>query len=143
MQVPLAMTEEGEEGDKLSPFFKNPVMWAGFAIPALWGTLHGLYNYFPEIIPIATDVDPIRMHVPVFDRTQDLLVALRFNIIGFFYFLKTDIAFSLWFFNLLSFFVRGIFGILGVASTETGGAGHSCKIPSWPISRWGRSWCSF
>jgi hypothetical protein len=129
MQVPLAMTEEGEEGDKLSPFFKNPVMWAGFAIPALWGTLHGLYNYFPEIIPIATDVDPIRMHVPVFHRTQDLFVALRFNIIGFFYFLKTDIAFSLWFFNLLSFFVRGIFGILGVASTETGGAGHAVQDP--------------
>ena len=129
MQVPLAMTEEGEDGDKLSPFFKNPVMWAGFAIPALWGTLHGLYNYFPEIIPIATEVDPIRMDVPVFHRTQDLYVALRFNIIGFFYFLKTDIAFSLWFFNLLSFFVRGIFGILGVASTETGGAGHSVQDP--------------
>jgi hypothetical protein len=104
-------------------------MWAGFAIPALWGTLHGLYNYFPEIIPIATEVDPIRMDVPVFHRTQDLYVALRFNIIGFFYFLKTDIAFSLWFFNLLSFFVRGIFGILGVASTETGGAGHSVQDP--------------
>ena len=122
MQVPLAMTEEGEDDQKLSPFFKNPVMWAGFAIPALWGTLHGLYNYFPEIIPIAQNVDPIRMDVPVFRRTADLYVALRFNIIGFFYFLKTDIAFSLWFFNLLSFAVRGIFGILGVVSSETGGA---------------------
>ena len=120
MQVPLAMTEEGEDDQKLSPFFKNPIMWAGFAIPALWGTLHGLYNYFPEIIPIAQNVDPIRMDVPVFRRTADLYVALRFNIIGFFYFLKTDIAFSLWFFNLLSFAVRGIFGILGVVSSETG-----------------------
>lgn len=129
MQVPLSMTEEGEKGDKLSPFFKNPMMWAGFAIPALWGTLHGLYNYFPEIIPVAQDVDPVRMDVPVFRGTQDLYVALRFNIIGFFYFLKTDIAFSLWFFNLLSFLVRGIFGVLGVASTETGGAGHAVHDP--------------
>jgi hypothetical protein len=129
MQVPLSMTEEGKDGDKLSPFFKNPMMWAGFAIPALWGTLHGLYNYFPEIIPVAQDVDPVRMNVPVFRGTQDLYVALRFNIIGFFYFLKTDIAFSLWFFNLLSFCVRGIFGILGVASTETGGAGHAVHDP--------------
>ena len=129
MQVPLAMTEEGEDEQKLSPFFKNPVMWAGFAIPALWGTLHGLYNYFPEIIPIAQNVDPIRMDVPVFRRTADLYVALRFNIIGFFYFLKTDIAFSLWFFNLLSFAVRGIFGILGVVSSETGGAGHAVHDP--------------
>ena len=129
MQVPLAMTEEGEDEQKLSPFFKNPVMWAGFAIPALWGTLHGLYNYFPEIIPIAQNVDPLRMDVPVFRRTADLYVALRFNIIGFFYFLKTDIAFSLWFFNLLSFAVRGIFGILGVISSETGGAGHAVRDP--------------
>jgi hypothetical protein len=129
MQVPLAMTEEGEKDEKLSPFFKNPMMWAGFAIPALWGTLHGLYNYFPELMPIAHDVDPIRMDVPIFHRTADLYVALRFNIIGFFYFLKTDIAFSLWFFNLLSFFVRGIFGVLGVASTETGGAGHAVHDP--------------
>ena len=129
MQVPLAMTEEGEDNQKLSPFFKNPVMWAGFAIPALWGTLHGLYNYFPEIIPIAQNVDPIRMDVPVFRRTADLYIALRFNIIGFFYFLKTDIAFSLWFFNLLSFAVRGIFGILGVISSETGGARHAVHDP--------------
>ena len=129
MQVPLAMTEEGEDDQKLSPFFKNPVMWAGFAIPALWGTLHGLYNYFPETIPIAQNVDPVRMDVQVFRRTADLYVALRFNIIGFFYFLKTDIAFSLWFFNLLSFAVRGIFGILGVVSSETGGAGHAVRDP--------------
>ena len=129
MQVPLAMTEEGEDDQKLSPFFKNPIMWAGFAIPALWGTLHGLYNYFPETIPIAQNVDPVRMDVQVFRRTADLYVALRFNIIGFFYFLKTDIAFSLWFFNLLSFAVRGIFGILGVVSSETGGAGHAVRDP--------------
>ena len=129
MQVPLAMTEEGEKGDRLSPFFKNPIMWAGFAIPALWGTLHGLYNYFPETVPIATDVDPLLMEVSVFRRTSDLYVALRFNIIGFFYFLKTEIAFSLWFFNLLSFAVRGLFGIIGVASTEAAGAGHSVQDP--------------
>jgi len=129
MQVPLAMTEEGADGEKLSPFFKNPVMWAGFAIPALWGTLHGLYNYFPEVVPIATDVDPIRMDIPIFTNLPGLYIALRFNIIGFFYFLKTDIAFSLWFFNVLSFFVRGIFNILGVASTEVGGAGHAVHDP--------------
>ena len=125
MQVPLAMTAPGKATDRLGPFFKNPVMWAGFALPALWGTLHGLYNYFPEIIPLAKDVDPVRMNVSIFHDIKDLFVAFRFNIIGFFYFLKTDIAFSLWFFNLLSFLVRGIFGILGIASTENLGVGHT------------------
>ena len=40
MQVPLSMTEEGKPGEVLSPFYKNSMMWAGFALPALWGTLH-------------------------------------------------------------------------------------------------------
>ena len=129
MQVPMAMTEEGKDSERLSPFFKNPIMWAGFAVPALYGTLHGLYNYFPELVPVAQNVDPIHMSIPVFRRTADLFVLVRFNIIGFFYFLKTDIAFSLWFFNLLSFAVRGLFAIFGVASSETGGAGHAVHDP--------------
>ena len=129
MQVPLAMTEEGKDGERSSPFFKNPIMWAGFAVPALYGTLHGLYNYFPELVPVAQDFDPIHMSIPVFQRTADLFVLVRFNIIGFFYFLKTDIAFSLWFFNLLSFAMRGIFAIFDVASSETGGAGHAVHDP--------------
>ena len=95
MQVPLAMVEEAKPGDRLSGFFKNPVMWVGFSLPALWGTLHGLYNYFPDIIPVATYIDTVRMDIELFHSIQPLFVALRFNIIGFFYFLKTEIAFSL------------------------------------------------
>ena len=124
MQVSLAMTEQGRYGERVSPFFKNPVMWAGFAIPALWGTLHGLYNYFPETIPIAKEVDPLHLRLTIFHGVADMYVLLRFNIIGFFYFLKTEIAFSLWFFNLLAYGVRGIFGILGITSPQTQSAGH-------------------
>ena len=124
MQVSLAMTEQGRYGERVSPFFKNPVMWAGFAIPALWGTLHGLYNYFPEIIPIAKEVDPLHLRLSIFHGVADMYVLLRFNIIGFFYFLKTEIAFSLWFFNLLAYGVRGIFGVLGITSPQTQSAGH-------------------
>ena len=124
MQVSLAMTEQGRYGERVSPFFKNPVMWAGFAIPALWGTLHGLYNYFPETIPIAKEIDPLHLRLTIFHGVADMYVLLRFNIIGFFYFLKTEIAFSLWFFNLLAYGVRGIFGILGITSPQTQSAGH-------------------
>ena len=124
MQVSLAMTEQGRYGERVSPFFKNPVMWAGFAIPALWGTLHGLYNYFPETIPIAKEIDPLHLRLSIFHGVADMYVLLRFNIIGFFYFLKTEIAFSLWFFNLLAYGVRGIFGVLGITSPQTQSAGH-------------------
>ena len=67
----------------------------------VWGTLHGLHNYFPETVPIATNVDPIHFILPIFDNLSELQFKFRFNILGFFYFLKTEIAFSLWFFQPL------------------------------------------
>ena len=116
--VPLAMTEVGRRGEALGPFYRNPVMWAGFVVPAAWGTLHGLYNYFPEIFVLAQDVDMLHVVIPIFRNTSKLLIYFRFNILGFFYFLKTEIAFSLWFFNLVANGLRGTFGVLGVMSTE-------------------------
>ncbi|NKB67741.1 MAG: hypothetical protein GKR89_11820, partial [Candidatus Latescibacteria bacterium] len=129
VQVPLAMTEEGANGQRINPFFKNPVMWAGFAIPALWGTLHGLHNYFPEVLQIARHADMFSMSLPVFNDTPPLHFILRFNILGFFYFLKTEIAFSLWFFNLFAVMLRGLFGFVGITSSEMLGAGHAVHNP--------------
>ncbi|MCE2451136.1 MAG: hypothetical protein J4F35_23125 [Candidatus Latescibacteria bacterium] len=65
VQVPMALTEQDAGGERIAPFFKNPVMWTGFAVPAIWGTLHGLHNYFPETVPIATNVDPIHFILPI------------------------------------------------------------------------------
>ena len=129
VQVPMALTEQDAEGDRIAPFFKNPVMWTGFAVPAVWGTLHGLHNYFPETVPIATNVDPIHFILPIFDNLSELQFKFRFNILGFFYFLKTEIAFSLWFFNLFANALRTTFAVLGVTSSEMLGGGHSIVDP--------------
>ncbi len=129
VQVPLAMAEQGSIHERLSPFFKNPVMWAGFAIPATWGTLHGLYNYFPDLFVLAQDVDMVHLIVPLFRGTSELQFKFRFNILGFFYFLKTEIAFSLWFFNLFANALRGVFGVLGVTSSEVLRGGHAVWNP--------------
>jgi len=80
--------------------------------------MHGLYNYFPEIFVLAQDVDMLHLEIPIFRNTSKLLFYFRFNILGFFYFLKTEIAFSLWFFNLVANALRGTFGVLGVMSTQ-------------------------
>ena len=129
VQVPMALTEQDAGGDRIAPFFKNPVMWTGFAVPAVWGTLHGLHNYFPETVPIATNVDPIHFILPIFDNLSELQFKFRFNILGFFYFLKTEIAFSLWFFNLFANALRTTFAVLGVTSSEMLGGGHSIIDP--------------
>ena len=129
VQVPMAITEQDAEGERMAPFFKNPVMWVGFTVPAIWGTLHGLHNYFPETVPIATNVDPIHFILPIFDNLSELQFKFRFNILGFFYFLKTEIAFSLWFFNLFANALRTTFAVLGVTSSEMLGGGHSIIDP--------------
>ena len=129
VQVPMAITEQDAGGERIAPFFKNPVMWTGFAVPAIWGTLHGLHNYFPETVPIATNVDPIHFILPIFDNLSELQFKFRFNILGFFYFLKTEIAFSLWFFNLFANALRTTFAVLGVTSSEMLGGGHSIIDP--------------
>ena len=129
VQVPMALTEQDVGGERMAPFFKNPVMWTGFAVPAIWGTLHGLHNYFPETVPIATNVDPIHFILPIFDNLSELQFKFRFNILGFFYFLKTEIAFSLWFFNLFANALRTTFAVLGVTSSEMMGGGHSIIDP--------------
>ena len=129
VQVPMALTEQDAGGERIAPFFKNPVMWTGFAVPAVWGTLHGLHNYFPETVPIATNVDPIHFILPIFDNLSELQFKFRFNILGFFYFLKTEIAFSLWFFNLFANALRTTFAVLGVTSSEMLGGGHSIIDP--------------
>lgn len=129
VQVPMALTEQDAAGGRMAPFYKNPVMWTGFAVPAVWGTLHGLHNYFPETVPIATNVDPIHFILPIFDNLSELQFKFRFNILGFFYFLKTEIAFSLWFFNLFANALRTTFAALGVTSSEMLGGGHSIIDP--------------
>ena len=129
VQTPMALTEQGSAGERVAPFFKNPVMWIGFSIPAIWGTLHGLHNYFPETVPIATNVDPIHFILPIFDGASELQFKFRFNILGFFYFLKTEIAFSLWFFNLFANALRTAFAVVGITSSEMLGGGHGIIDP--------------
>ena len=104
-------------------------MWMGFAVPFIWGTLHGLYNYFPDVFVIAENVDMVHRIVPYFRDAAELHIKLRFNILGFFYFLKTEVAFSLWLFNLFFNVVQGIFGVFGITSSEMLGGGHAVRDP--------------
>ena len=124
VQVPLAMTAMGESTERWPPFFKNRGMWIGFTLAATWSTLHGLYAYFPEGVHFARGVDLFHQTVPIMRDTTSLHIIFRFHILGFFYFLKTEVALSLWVFNLLANVLRGAFAILGIGSTPSLGSGH-------------------
>ena len=85
--VPLEMVRPGKPGDLIPPFFKNPVMWAGFALPAIVSTLKGLHAYY-NFLP-SGDLVTI---VPLFRNSVDAIVRLSFPVVGFTYLINLDIA---------------------------------------------------
>ena len=114
VQVPIAMIAEAPKPAILNPFFKNPLMWAGFAIPFAISSVRALHNYFnfvPDIVLVTG--------IPLFRGTTTQQIALSFPMVGFAFLVNLDIAFSIWVFNLIGRFQEGIFGVLGVTSSET------------------------
>ena len=112
-QVPLAMTADDGSGRALKPFFRSWLMWAGFLLPVLVGSLKALHNYFNFIPTVITQTS-----IPMFRNTASLQIALSFPMLGFTYLVNTDIAFSIWFFSIIARAQEGAFGVLGLSSPE-------------------------
>jgi hypothetical protein len=111
-QLPLEMVKD-EGNSILKPFFKNSIMWFGFGIPFLFGSLKGLHHYLPSVPSLE-----LAQGVSVFNNTLGLNFRLSFPMIGFFYLVHLDAAFSLWFFNLLSLVVRGMMNTFNINMRE-------------------------
>ena len=113
VHLPLEMVQDDPNGSLVKPFFKNPAMWAGFAIPFIIGSLKALHNYYHFIPPINLSTT-----IPLFRRTIALRLQPSFPLIGFTYLVNLDIALGFWFFHLLGVLERGVFTMLGFESTE-------------------------
>lgn len=113
VQVPMAMIEDGERPSIIKPFFKSGLMWIGFALPFIVGSLRALHNYY-NFIPSVN----LQTSIPLFRNATALQIVLSFPMLGFSYFVNLEIAFAIWFFNLLARVQEGIFGILGITSTQ-------------------------
>ncbi|MCM8767201.1 MAG: hypothetical protein NC921_00250 [Candidatus Omnitrophica bacterium] len=112
--LPKEMVEENK--GILPGFFKNPLMWFGFSIAFIIGTINAFHFYFPAFPQIQ-----LVRSIPIFRKTLSLIFRISFPVIGFVYFVNLDVAFSLWFFNLIFKVIRGIFNIAGIVSTENVG----------------------
>ena len=127
-QVPLAMIQDDDEGSAsgefrdregarpsiLKPLFKNPIMWAGFAITAFIYTVNRLSTYYPFIEPISLGYGSL----PLFDNAG-VYLEISLQHVGFAYFINREVAFSLWFFYLLGIVQQGAFGILGIQRVDS------------------------
>ena len=113
VQVPMAMLQDDAKGHLVKPFFKNSIMWCGFAIPLAINSVNALHHYFYFISPIETQAS-----LALFRNSVTLNLRLNLLMFGFAYFINTNISFSLWFFYLLHLIERGTFSILGIHNPE-------------------------
>lgn len=119
IQVPLEMIQDDAQRSRLKPFFRSPVMWAGFALPFLLGSFSAMHAYYPQVPAMASysGQGPLSMQVMVFGSTP-LIVMFNFGLTGFAYLLSRDVALGLWLFFLLSTVERGLFNAIGIQSPE-------------------------
>lgn len=116
VQLPLAMVQESGDGGKIPRLFRSRLFWLGFAIPFALSALTALSRYVPGF-----DAPRLNQWFPIFRQTTRIYVRLSFPVLGFAYLINKDIAFSLWFFNLLYLVLKGWFNITGIASPENVG----------------------
>ncbi len=107
-QLPLEMLRGADEGI-FPQLFRSPLMWIGFSVPFIMQMLTGLHHYFFFVPEIRTLLDPLRL----FRNSVSLVIFINFAIIGLTYFLNLNVAFSVWFFHLLSRCQTGVFNIVG------------------------------
>ena len=112
-QVPLSMIEDSEPSSRIKPFLKNPVIWAGFAVPFLFNTVNALSHYY-EFVPQAD----LRYSFMVARNTVEIVIRLNYLMLGLAYFINTGISFSLWVFFLLAKSQEAACSILGIYSAE-------------------------
>ena len=85
------------------PLYRNPLLWIGFAIPFALGSMKALHQYFPTF-----PTPMLEASIPMFRNLMRLQLRVSFLMVGFFYLVNLDTTFSLWFFNLLAFCIRGV-----------------------------------
>jgi len=99
VQLPLEMVMPQRRDISAVPFFRNKLLWIGFAIPFIIHNLNALHEYVPGI-PLM-QLQGIRFLSGITSRPWRFLASplyVHFSVIGFAYFLTTEISLSLWIF---------------------------------------------
>lgn len=96
----------------LNSFFRSRAMWAGAALPILFGLFKGLSKYvrgFP--------IFPTAWSFPIFGG-QSINMTLSFAVLGFSYLISPDIASGIWGFALLAKVEKALFVTQGVVKQQ-------------------------
>jgi len=108
MRLPLAMVGTEDPGRRLSAFWRNRLMWIGFAIVFAITTMNALHHYYH-----AFPYWRLRGSISFLRRAVYLRTWLNFSVVAFTFLINSDVAFSLWFFSVLSSIQIGLFNMFG------------------------------
>ncbi|MDQ3815737.1 MAG: hypothetical protein M3347_17625, partial [Armatimonadota bacterium] len=102
MRLPLELTEDVDRPDTygvLGRFFRNPLMWCGFAIAVFIQGLNGLNLYYPDWPPVPLSVDTGKLFTESpWNQMGGTTIRLWPIAVGISYLLTAEVSFSLWFF---------------------------------------------
>lgn len=127
VQLPVEMARQG---DKFcwsgNPFFRNRLMWIGFAVPTVVHSMNALHLYYPSIPGLTINL-PLNPYFVAFPWNQmgAFYLFTHFSVIGFSFLLSSELSFSLWFFFLF-------FKALEVI-TAAYGMQHK-PVPNYPVN---------
>lgn len=103
-------------------FLRNPLMWAGFALPLILFSVNGCHEIWPSVPRIKTLV-PISFGTYPWSAAGGSYLVLSFAGVGLFYLLSSEMLFSLWFFFVLARLQAVVYA--AVAAPPTGGYYHA------------------
>ncbi len=115
-QLPLALAQDKAGAES---FFRNKLMWLGFAIPTMIFVLNGLHAINPAIPQIAL-THPLNAAFsglgPAWGSMGYTVAFGSMAAVGFAYFLPTELLFSLWFFFWFVRLENVLFTALGMSA---------------------------
>lgn len=101
VQLPIEMARTDSVPTAGNAFFRNRLMWAGFAIPMIIHSLNGLHIYFPSVPSLTINLG-LNQYFPYrpWSAMGTFAIFTHFSVIGFSFLLSSELSFSLWFFFL-------------------------------------------
>ncbi len=130
--LPLEMTEGSATG-AVPPFWRNRLMWAGFAAAGVLESFNFLNFLYPSVptIPIKPSMGPNHlesfMTVRPWNAVGTLTLAFYPFVIGIAYLLSLDVSFSCWFLYLVG--KASLIACSALGLSEGGGGGAANRAP--------------
>ncbi len=107
-QIPLEILGDAERPTLGARFFREPLMWAGVAIPFFLHGLSGLHEYFSAIpalqvtgLRVIDIMQGSRLLEPPFFRLGNIQLNFYPSIVGISYLLRSEVSLSVWLFEVL------------------------------------------